>query len=348
MMVFYYYEEAMQPVRKISVDGLAPNSFHLSHWIGNETPTDLKADTATEIALKFVSNPHHKSIFPHANIITNNHFDTDGLLSVFTLLHPKKAESVAPTLIAAAEAGDFSSFSSEEGVQINLLIEGLCSDQSPFRNQWAKSKGPKEAIFYKTLLPLLPDLFKKREEYRDLWRKQFDEIMASMELFERGAIGVEEYREERLTIIIDKTPPARQAVDLYCEGDYFLIILDQSRLEKAGKPASVGFGYELLYRYYSWAETVRRPAIPKMSMALLAEDLNRQETAAVGKWKTTFPGQSLTCSLKFVDDAGRRSLSALPPNRVAQSVLSHLQKDQKGTPRGGANGPVKMISQQRV
>src|SRR5581483_1765636 len=121
------------------------------------------------------------------NIITNNHFDTDGLLAVWTLLNPKKAEPMAGRLIAAAEAGDFSAFSSEEGVQSNLLIEGLyASPESPFIQQLAVYPGPKEAFYYKTFLPLLPDLFRKKDEYRRFWREQYDEILLSMELFEKG------------------------------------------------------------------------------------------------------------------------------------------------------------------
>jgi len=318
-MVFYFYEEAMGPVQKISVDGLVPNSYHLSHWKGNNTPNALKADTATEIAFKYNAHPRRTSLFPYANIITNSRFDTDGLLAVFTLLYPEQAALMLPALIATAEASDFGLFSSEEGVQNHLLIQGLISDKSPLRASFRRGSGPKEALYYKEILPLLPDLFKKKEEYRALWRGPFDDIIASMTMFERGAIGFEECEEEKLTIVLNDTPPARQAIDAYCKGDLFLIIEDRKKREG-------GYRYELTYRYYAWADTVRRPVIAKIAMEPLVEELNQLETASHGKWTTEISGTPCATALVFSNHNGRSDLSALPPEKVISSVLSHLQK----------------------
>jgi hypothetical protein len=318
-MVFYFYEDAMQSVRKISVDGLVPNSFHLSHWAGNETPAALKADTSTEIALNFIADPHYKSLFPNANILTNNHFDTDGLLSVFTLLYPDKTEPIAKTLIETSEACDFSSFSSENGVQINILINELChAETSPFQNKWKNFSGPKESIYYKTLLPELPDLIKRKDEFSGLWRGKFDKIVASMEMFEKRAVWVQEFNDVSLTVIVDDVKPAPQAIDYYCKGDIFLIVQ-----EKAGK-----YNYELSYRYYSWADTVRRPSISKIPTTHLAEYLNRSEKTSIGKWRSTSKTQPFdsTTVLSFTDDKGHSCFSSISPDEVTQSVLSHLEK----------------------
>src|SRR5579884_416332 len=319
-MVFYFYEEAMKGVPKISVDGLDPQSHHLSHWRGNQTPPPLKADTSTEIVLRYLAHPNQKQFFPQVSIITNNHFDTDGLLSVWTLLNPKKAEPMAGRLIAAAEAGDFSSFSSEEGVQMNLLIEALASaDESPIHSQLLTYPGPKEAFLYKTILPMLPDLFRRKDEYRSLWRESYDSIIQSMELFEKGIIGVEEHEAESLSVIIDEQRPALQAIDHHCQGNLFLVIEDREREEG-------GFGYELEYRYYAWADTVTRPPIQPIPMDLLAEHLNRHEGPRQGKWMTGgYAGASMTSALKFTDESGRRYLSRLHPDQVIRMVLTHLQ-----------------------
>ncbi|MFQ5580604.1 MAG: DUF6687 family protein [Nitrospiria bacterium] len=323
-MVFYLYEEAMKGVAKISVDGIVPQSFHLSHWKGNKTPTPLKADTATEIAMRYISHPDRKSFFPQVNILTNNHFDTDGLLSVWALLHPHKAEPISGRLIAAAEAGDHSIFSSEEGVQVNLLINALCrSDESPIASQLTSATGPKEASYYKALFPLLPDLFRKKDDYRSLWQKPFDEILLSMELFEKGIIGLEEHPEAGLSVVIDEQRPAREAIDHFCQGNLFLVIEDREREEG-------GFAYELEYRYYAWAETVTRPLIPMLPMEALAEHLNGQEGSAEGKWLTQgYAGRSMTSALRFTDAEGKRHLSRLHPDQVVQGVLSHLPSQEE-------------------
>jgi len=56
-MRFAFYTDALENTPKLSVDGVVPNSVHLSHWEGNETPAELKADTSTEITLNLVASP---------------------------------------------------------------------------------------------------------------------------------------------------------------------------------------------------------------------------------------------------------------------------------------------------
>ena len=57
-MRFEFYTEALENVPKLSVDGTVDNSIHFSHWQGNTTPAEVKADTSTEIALNLVASPN--------------------------------------------------------------------------------------------------------------------------------------------------------------------------------------------------------------------------------------------------------------------------------------------------
>jgi len=322
-MVFYFYEEAMREVTKISVDGLVPKSFHLSHWEGNKTPAPLKADTATEVVLRYLSHPNRRDLFPEVRIITNNHFDTDGLLAIWALLNPKKAQPMAGRLISAAEAGDFSVFSSEEGLQVHLLVQALChAEESPFRGDIETFNGPKEAAYYKMLLPMVPSLFWKKASYRALWEPPFKQILHSMQLFEKGLVGLEEY-EEGLSVVISDQAQAPQAIEHYCQGNLFLIIRD--RQKGAG-----GFAYELLYRYYAWAETVTRPRIKQVSMTSLAEALKAQEENASGVWMTEgYAEKGMTSVLKYCDNTGALAYSPLHPEKVVDLVCAHLKKSQE-------------------
>src|SRR6478672_1804807 len=127
-MRFQFYSEALADVPKLSVDGTVPNSVHFSHWNGNETAVELKADTSTEIALNLVTSPNRDQFTKRIDLVTNNHFDTDGMLSVWTVMTGEPAVKYRDLLIAAAEAGDFSEYSSAEGVRISLAIQG--SDQA--------------------------------------------------------------------------------------------------------------------------------------------------------------------------------------------------------------------------
>src|SRR5947207_12527040 len=86
----------------IGCDGRVPGAaLDLTHWQGNRTPSEFKADTSTEIALKFVASAEAAARWDDA-IVVNNHFDTDGALSCWALLAPERALAERDLLIAAA------------------------------------------------------------------------------------------------------------------------------------------------------------------------------------------------------------------------------------------------------
>src|SRR6266566_8809649 len=133
-MRFEFYHAGIDRVPKLSVDGTVANSVHFSHWVGNETPAEIKADTSTEIALNLVASPNRSRLTQNIELVTNNHFDTDGVLSVWTVMSGERALEFRELLISATEAGDFSEFSSPQGVRASIVIQG--SDQaSPNKDQ---------------------------------------------------------------------------------------------------------------------------------------------------------------------------------------------------------------------
>ena len=123
-MRFEFYHEGLADVPKLSVDGTVDNALHLSHWAGNSTPEELRADTSTEIALNFVASPRRGELSRGVEVVTNNHFDTDGVLSVWAVLNGERALDLREGLVAAAEAGDFSEFGGERAVRVSVAIQG--------------------------------------------------------------------------------------------------------------------------------------------------------------------------------------------------------------------------------
>src|SRR6267378_1890890 len=127
-MKFEFYHAGIDKVPKLSVDGTVAQSVHFSHWQGNETPAEVRADTSTEIALNLVGSPNREALTRGIDLVTNNHFDTDGVLSVWTVLTGERALGLRDRLIPAAEAGDFSEFTNEAAVRASIVIQG--SDQA--------------------------------------------------------------------------------------------------------------------------------------------------------------------------------------------------------------------------
>lgn len=110
--------------KTIFVDGSGDLSFRpeldleLSHWIPNTTPKEFKADSSTEICMNFIQNSETKGW----DLAINNHLDTDGILSVFTVLHQEIAMQHRDTIVQAAEMGDFWQYGDKKA---QILFQGL-------------------------------------------------------------------------------------------------------------------------------------------------------------------------------------------------------------------------------
>jgi hypothetical protein len=160
-------------VTTISCDGLVSGaSFDVTHWTNNRTPEPLYADTSTEIALNLAKAGGDDEKYAHLvdAVVLNNHYDTDGALSVFACLNPSLALQHASLLAQAAEAGDFGEWSSDAGVQLDCALMSL------------KESCDSEAEAYDRALELLPDLLRDVANqgglYESLWRAVFNEAMA--------------------------------------------------------------------------------------------------------------------------------------------------------------------------
>src|SRR4026208_2138798 len=198
-MRFEFYTQALESVPKLSVDGTVDNAIHFSHWKGNKTPASVKADTSTEIALNLVAAPNRAALTQDIELVTNNHFDTDGVLSVWTVLNGEQALAYRDLLISAAEAGDFSEYSSDDGVRVSIAIQG--SDQaspnnddgSPLARLLAGEEVDDDARAYELVLPKVEHLLTHISEYESLWREGWNNVAAAIESFEQGKSRVTEY-----------------------------------------------------------------------------------------------------------------------------------------------------------
>src|SRR6266404_361820 len=196
-MRFEFYHSGLENVPKLSVDGTVSNAVHFSHWQGNETPAEVKADTSTEIALNLVASPNRNELTQGIELVTNNHFDTDGVLSVWTVLTGAGALELRDKLIPAAEAGDFSEFTNEAAVRASIVIQG--SDQalpddeggSPLARQLAGEQVD-DARAYELVLPEVERVLTRIDDYESLWRDAWQRIATAMDSFERGASTVAE------------------------------------------------------------------------------------------------------------------------------------------------------------
>jgi hypothetical protein len=328
-MRFEFYHSGLADVPKLSVDGTVDNSVHFSHWQGNTTPAEVKADTSTEIALNLVASPNKERLTRGIELVTNNHFDTDGVLSVWTVLNGERALELRDQLIPAAEAGDFSEFKTEAAVRASIVIQGtdqpIPADEpgSPIACQLAGENVEDEARAYDLVLPEVERILTRTDDYENLWRDPWERIATAIESFERGASKVNELPNglSLITLAPDAfIPPGFDpkrdvapftAISRYANGKLFLI----------ATTLNDGWAYRIDYPYYSWAETVVRPKIARHEFADSLLQLNELENG-VGEWKAD-KGE-LSSAVKFLGIDKKLAPSKLQPDQVAELLGAFL------------------------
>jgi hypothetical protein len=328
-MRFEYYNDSLANMPKLSVDGTVDNAVHFSHWKGNETPASVKADTSTEIALNLVAAPDRAELTRGIDLVTNNHFDTDGVLSVWTMLTGARALELREKLVAAAEAGDFSELSTKEGVRASIVIQGSDSPTdnsgSPLARHLAGEAVDSDARAYELVLPQVERVLTHTNNYESLWGDPWNRIATALDSFAKGRSRAEEDPETRLSIITLAPEvfsavgfkPMRHsapftAISYHARGEVFLI----------ATPLEGGWSYRIDYPYYSWAETVVRPRIRRRDFSLLMNRLNQLEKSNAGTWRVD--SSELASAAKFADQNGKLAGSGLALEVVASELRDVL------------------------
>lgn len=328
-MKFEFYHEGLAAVPKLSVDGTVDNAVHFSHWKENQTPESVKADTSTEIALKLVAAPNRNELTRGIELVTNNHFDTDGVLSVWTVLTGERALDLHDQLIAAAEAGDFSELSTEDGVRTSIVIQGsespIDDTGSPLAAQLAGEPVDDDAVAYELVFPHVQRLLTRTGEFESLWRGPWERIATALDSFAKGASSVEEDVESKLSVVTlapeifspSGFKPTRHtapftAISHHARGELFLI----------ATPLESGWAYRIDYPYYSWAETIVRPAVARRDFNSALGRLNELEKQPGGLWRVD--SSELAAAVKFVGREGKLAPSTLLPDEVAREFRAAL------------------------
>jgi hypothetical protein len=246
----------------IGCDGLVPGAaLDLTHWQGNRTPPEFKADTSTEIALNFVAAPESESPAWSGAVVVNNHFDTDGVLACWVLLDPGRSRAHRDLLIAAAEAGDFDEWPADDrGLRLDAAIRALARAAAD------------DAEAYAIVLARLPELLASLDDRADLWGDEWDQLQSARQALEAGALRI----GRRDAIVLVQHSPGQAEIP----GP-----LLSRHVSPGVRRVLLAFEHEdgtSSYRYerprYAWAETVTRPPCPAPDSRALIDALGPEWT----------------------------------------------------------------------
>ncbi len=275
----YLTEAGAEPV--ISVDGAfgAPG-LNLSHWPGNRTPAKLRRDLSTGIALAFAQLPaaERESLARGATAIVNNHFDTDGVLSLFAARHPTRALPRSAALLNAAAAGDFFRGFDERGYALDCIV-GAAADRerSPIAAELAGlSEAERFLRATEFLFEHLPHLL---DGDQALFSNLYEEPLATLraDLADLGAASKDDIAHLDLcvwTAAPNAKSKGRSAFDPGRHGLFHEVTRD--RVLCVG-PGTAGTTYRFILGTLSWFELVTRKCLPRASLEAIARDLNERE-----------------------------------------------------------------------
>jgi hypothetical protein len=289
----------------VVVDGRGQEAtvLALSHWPHSGTPWALKDDLSAQIVFRYLDRP---SMHVAAEAASNNHFDEDGLVSVYALAHPNEARSHRDLLIDVAAAGDFATSRSREAARLAFTIAAFADRAtSPLPSSlFAGSHEDLTAALYDELLGRLPGMLASPESFRRLWEAEDAALAASEKAIASGAVRIEE------------VPALDLAVVTLPEGERGHPIALHNATERFALLVSRGSVCELRYRYETWVQYVSRRPRARVDLTPLAEELSARDH---GRW--VFDGVDEITPRLHREDEGP---SALDPALLRDRLIAVL------------------------
>ena len=312
-----YPASAAEP--NVVVDG-SPNEgtvLTLTHWPGYPQPPGFEFDLSAEMAFHYLDQP---IAHPPADVVTNNHFDQDGLVGLHALTEPDLSLQHRRLLIDVAAAGDFAIYHVRRAARASMAIDAYAdSDRSPIADRLVGSYDTQCVVLYEETLPLLVPMAVDAESFRDLWGDEDAQLTASEKAIADGVVTIEEVAEVGLAVVtIPELEPSRRGHRFAGESFEGVHPMALNNSTDCLRLLIVhGRRYQFVDRYETWVQFRSRPTPRRVDMRPLADRLSANETGSA-TWTASAPG-SLTPTLRVVEE------SSLPPHVIREMVVSHLR-----------------------
>lgn len=309
-MEFLPYQ-ASREVSNVVVDG-SPNEstvLTLTHWPGIVQPPGLAADLSAEMAFRYLDAP---PAHPPAQAVTNNHFDQDGLVSAFALVHPDSAMDHRELLIDLARAGDFGSYHDRRAARASMAVSRIA--EGPFEDYDEFC-----ARCYAEALPLVLPMLLHEARFREHWADEDDELDRSERALAGGTIVLTEHPDLDFAVATASAEwhPARG----HRFGGREYLGVHPMALNNATACVRLLLAHEHTYRYTdryeTWVQYASRPLPPRRDLRPLADELTAIE-ASGAVWTSDPPGE-LTPTLTHTDE------SSLDIETVVAAIARHLR-----------------------
>jgi hypothetical protein len=313
-------DTAAADVPNVVVDG-APNAgtvLTLTHWPGIVQPPGLACDLSAQMAFAYL----RRGDAPGAEVVTNNHFDQDGLVGIHAFVDPEASFAHEALLVDVAAAGDFARYHDRAAARASMALFTYADEQrSPIADQLAGRPYAEQcAVLYETTLPLLVPMVLEPDRFRDLWADDDASLTASEEALATGRITITEHPQVDLAVVhVADDEPARSG---HRFAHATVLGVHPMALHRATDCLRVltvhGRRYRYVDRYETWVQYRSRLPLPRVDLRPLAEMLTGDEPGAV-IWTADAPSV-------LTPELGHDEESGLDAAVVIRRVIDHLRR----------------------
>jgi hypothetical protein len=286
----------------VVVDGAATASTRLtlSHWPGSPTPPEVRDDLSAQIAFRALEHPDW---FDGIDLVSNNHFDQDGLASTYALVDPPGATARRDLVIDVARAGDFGTFADREAARIAMTIAAYEDpDVSPLgAAALTGTYSEITATLSRELLPRFTEMLDHPDRHRALWEHEDAHLGESIAAIERGAVRIDEHAAVDLAVVTVPEEWSSRATHRFTQA--WTEAVHPMAVNNATDRLRIllvhGRRYRLELRYESWVMFMSHPVLARPDLRPLATELTAAEPKGAC-WEADPPG-ALTPQLRIAD-----------------------------------------------
>jgi hypothetical protein len=292
---FRMFGPGLDPAATLSVDGRAFGLRALSHWPGPPPPAPLSHDVTTGMALAYArkSEAERRELLGSFDVVTNDHYDTDGALSLFAILDPAAALPHEDLMIRAATTGDFRTWHGEDALAVDLTVwAARDAAGSPLRERLNAIDDYATAadLCYRWTFEQLPQVLADPYRWSSLWQRRFDRVVEERRRLLAGELRVERHEDLDLAVVHLQAPLTRHTVVAAAGDLYRILVVHESEQ---------GFRYRFAYRNESWFLRLRDRTSPRLPLDEAVAALQRLEGNGGGGGWWCAPIDSTAAQLGF-------------------------------------------------
>jgi hypothetical protein len=287
----------------------------VTHWPGYPPPDELAADTSAEMAFRLLDHLH---LAGGAELVSNNHFDQDGLVALHAAVEPDSARARQGFLEDVARAGDFGLYRDRDAARVSMALSAYADgrDGSDLPDDYADRTG----ILYAEWVHRLPELCAGIAGRRELWGDEDATLTASEAAIERGDVVLAEVDDVDLALVdvADGAPVAggHRFGGMWDDGLHPMAV--HNATDRLVVATVRGRQYDVEQRYESWVQLRSRPLRQRRDLGPLADRLQAEEHGDA-VWTAT-PVGGLVPRLRSGDGE-----SSIDRERFVALLVDHLR-----------------------